>query len=144
MFLYNRHLHTLPESSDTGKVPFQMCICHPLYREYLPHEHEYTGDFPSYLLRYVVFFLSFFHRHIRDFLRNTLFSRSANRSVRNLVLPSCLFSCYFDKMLHHFIPYAIISCPAIKTPYRIMRRIVMWQHALLTACLYNIQHCFYQ
>ena len=37
-----------------------------------------------------------------------------------------LFSCYFDKMLHHFVPYAVLSCSAIKTPYRIMRRIVMW------------------
>ena len=70
--------------------------------------------------------LRFFPRHIHDFLHNTLFLRSVNRFVRNLVLPSCLFSCYFDKMLHHFVPYAVLSCSAIKTPYRIMRRIVMW------------------
>ena len=87
---------------------------------------EYTGDFPSYLLQCAVFFPSFFPRHIHDFLHNTLFLRSVNRFVRNLVLPSCLFSCYFDKMLHHFVPYAVLSCSAIKTPYRIMWRIVMW------------------
>ena len=49
-----------------------------------------------------------------------------------------------DKMFHHFVPYAVISCSAIKTPYRIMRRIVMRQYSPLAACLYDIQHCFYQ
>ena len=91
MSLYNRHLHTQPEWSDTDKVPFQKCICHPLYHEYLLHGREYIGDFPSYLLRCAVFFLSFFPRHIRDFLRNTLFLRSVNRSMRNSVLHSFLF-----------------------------------------------------
>ena len=59
-------------------------------------------------------------------------------------IPSCLFSCYFDKMLHHFVPYAVLSCSAIKTPYSIMWRIVMRQHSPLAACLYDIQHCLYQ
>ena len=36
--------------------------------------------------------LRFFSRHIRDFLRNTLFLRFANRSVRNLVLPFFLLA----------------------------------------------------
>ena len=73
MFLYNCHLHIPPEWSDTDKVLFQTCIRHPLYREYLPHERKYTGDFPSYLLQCAVFFPSFFPRHIHDFLHNTLF-----------------------------------------------------------------------
>ena len=118
------------EWSDNNKVPFQTCTRHPLYREYLPHGHEYIGDFPSYPLKCVVFFLLFFPCHTHDFLHNTLFLRSANRSVGNLV--------------HHFVPYAITSCSTIKTPYHIMWRIIMRQHSPLAACLYDIQHYLYQ
>ena len=117
MFLYNRHLHIPPEWSDTDKVLFQTCIRRPLYREYLPHERGIHRRFPIVsvtMCRFLPFV--FFPRHIHDFLHNTLFLRSVNRFVRNLVLPSCLFSCYFDKMFHHFVPYAVLSCSAIKTP----------------------------
>jgi len=67
-----------------------------------------------------------------------------DQCVTRFFIPSCLFSCYSDKMFHHFVPYAVISCSAIKTPYSIMRRIVMRQHSPLAACLYDIQHCLYQ
>ena len=146
MFLYNRHLHIPPEWSDTDKVLFQTCIRRPLYREYLPHEREYTGDFPSYLLQCAVFFPSFFSPVISMIFSITrcFYALWIDQCVTWFFIPSCLFSCYFDKMLHHFVPYAVLSCSAIKTPYRIMWRIVMRQHSPLAACLYDIQHCFYE